>query len=205
MGDASNPPIDTEGSQIRMVWNEPNNLRQNPNSYSAHVGFRLTGFSTPVAGLSWELTKTDKQVAQQVVTFLEDRRLLFGERHMEDELLCYRSAGAIRAYLTDQMQVLKEASPLRHSLGMMRAACRRFMDRGEPGGMGFERRHVYGPDGFGYALGDLRTAIGVQLAAILSQFPMKVEAGLMQILPPEDMEDESPSGWIPGFDEPQGQ
>lgn len=80
-----------------------------------------------------------------------------------------------------------------------------FHGPGRARGMGFERRHAYGPDGFGYALGDLRTAIGVQLAAILSQFPMKVEAGLLQILPPEDLEDESPSGWIPGFDELQGQ
>lgn len=164
------------------------------------MGIKFTGISTPVAGLSWELTKTDKEVAQHVVTFLEDRRLLFGERHLEDELLCYRSAGAIRAYLTEQMQGLKQVSPLRHSLGMMRGACRRFMDRGEPGGRGFERRFASGADGFGYALGDMRTAIGVQLAAILSQFPMEVEDSLLQILPPNDQEDIADlSVWMPGF------
>lgn len=87
---------------------------------------------------------------------------------------------------------------------MMRAACRLFMDRGEPGGRGFDRRHAYGPDRFGYALGDLRTAIGMQLAVILSQFPMEVEPGLAQILPPQDRdEDLDPSGWFPGFGEPQ--
>ncbi len=171
-----------------------------PTQYSPPVGIKVTGFSTPVAGVSWELTKSEKEVAQHIVTFLEDRRLLFGERHMEDELLCYRSAGAIRAYLTEQMQGLKDASPLRHSLGMMRAACRQFMDRGEPGGRGFERHFAYGPDGFGYALGDLRTAIGLQLAAILSQFPMEVEEGLLRILPPRDEEEDADiSDWIPGF------
>ena len=172
-----------------------------PTRYSASVGIKFTGFSTPVAGVSWELTKSEKEVARQVVTFLEDRRLLFGERHMEDELQCYRSAGAIRAFLTDQMQALKETSPLRYSLGMMRGACRRFMDRGEPGGRGFERRFAYGPDGFGYALGDLRTAIGVQLAVILSQFPMEVEDDLLRILPPDDQEENVDiSEWLPGFD-----
>lgn len=163
------------------------------------MGIKFTGISTPVAGLSWELTKTDKEVAQQVVTFLEDRRVLFGDRHMEDELLCYRSAGAIRAFLTEQMQILKKNSPLRHSLGMMRAACRVFMDRGEPGGSGFERRFAYGPDGFGYALGDMRTAIGVQLAVILSQFPLEVEESLLRILPPEDREQDDIGEWMPGF------
>lgn len=173
--------------------------------YSPCVGIKFTGISTPVAGVSWELTKTDKDVAQQVVTFLEDRRLLFGERHMEDELLCYRSAGAIRAFLTEQMQGLKKGSPLRYSLGKMRAACRKFMDRGEPGGRGFERRFEYGPDSFGYALGDLRTAIGLQLAVILSQFSLEAEEDLLQILPPDDQEDQDDiSEWVPGFD-PHGE
>lgn len=81
------------------------------------MGIKFTGFSTPVAGLSWELTTTDKQIAQQVVTFLEDRRLLFGERHLEDEFECYRSAGAIRAYLTDRMQVFEGIQPAEALVG----------------------------------------------------------------------------------------
>lgn len=46
------------------------------------------------ATLTWAKTPGDEAVARAVVTFLEDRRVLFGDRHMEDELHCVRSSVA---------------------------------------------------------------------------------------------------------------
>lgn len=49
----------------------------------------------------------------------------------------------------------------------MRAACRKFIDAGGPYGRDFVRAHSpYQADGFSLALGDLRTSMGYQLAAI---------------------------------------
>jgi len=48
--------------------------------------YRLTGLSLPWLGAQWERVPGDKEVAKQTITFLENRRVLFGERHYEDAL-----------------------------------------------------------------------------------------------------------------------
>ena len=65
------------------------------------MGIRVTGVDLPFigGGASWEYTESDKKIARAVVTFLEDRRVLFGDRHCEDERYCIHSAIAIRAFL----------------------------------------------------------------------------------------------------------
>lgn len=162
----------------------------------------ITGFSTPFFGVQWEKTKRDKTVASHLVTFLEDRRVLFGERHCEDERHCIMSALQIRAFLTEQITEAKPGRELEASLRAMRAACRRFLDRGGPDGRDFQRGRFagYETDPFSLALGDMRTTVGHQLALILSQYPMPVEPDLQSILPPSD-EPEQELGWLPGVDD----
>lgn len=161
----------------------------------------ITGFSTPFGGVQWEKTKGDKAVASHVVTFLEDRRVLFGERHDEDEGHCIMSALEIRAFLTKQITDAKPGRELEASLRAMRAACRRFLDRGGPDGRDFQRGRFngYETDPFSLALGDMRTTVGHQLALILSQYPMSVEPDLRGILPQGD-EPEQDLSWLPGID-----
>jgi hypothetical protein len=78
-----------------------------------------------------------KEVARRVVTFLEDRRLLFGKRHAEDELECVHSAVMSRAFLTEEPTKAKAGKSLSDSLRAMRAAFRQFVDAAGPNARNF--------------------------------------------------------------------
>lgn len=154
------------------------------------MGIRITGVDLPVVGggVSWEYTEGDNKVARAVVTFLEDRRVLFGDRHCEDEAHCIRSAIAIRRFLTEQIAAAKPGKDLEGCLRSMRAACRRFVEAGGPDGSDFfaNGRYYRTADLFGLALGDLRTSIGHQLAVVLRHYPIEIEEELASILPAVD-------------------
>ena len=55
------------------------------------MAYRPTGVGAFGFSVNWEKVPGDQNVAQRVITFLEDRRLLFGERHGGDELHCVQS------------------------------------------------------------------------------------------------------------------
>ncbi|WP_125805257.1 DUF6650 family protein [Actinoplanes sp. ATCC 53533] len=158
---------------------------------------RLTGIQIPPGwGASWETIEGDKEVARKVITFLEDRRLLFGTRHwgQEDGFSCVRSALTIRSMLSEQLSRASPGKTLEQHLRAMRAACRRFVDEA-----GHEAEGFVNPMHFGAAIGDLRTSVGYSIAAIADHFQIPVEEELATILPPED----DPS-WIPGFEDDEG-
>ena len=52
---------------------------------------RLTGFSIPVFGVSWNPPEPEVAVARRVLAFLEDRRVLFNPYHLEVEYQCIDS------------------------------------------------------------------------------------------------------------------
>jgi hypothetical protein len=104
--------------------------------------YRPTGIGAFGFSLNWDKVPGDEEVARRVVTFLEDRRLLFGKRHTEDELECVHSAIMSRAFLTDELQRRRQINHSRIACAM-RAAFRQFGDaagpnarnfRGSPGG-----------------------------------------------------------------------
>lgn len=161
--------------------------------------YRPTGVSAFGFGVEWEKTEGDRQIARAVVTYLEDRRLLFGERHVEDERHCVLSALDIRVFLTEQITRSKPGKDLEACLRAMRAACRQFVERGGPDGQSFSYHRGFGVDPFSIALGDLRTTVGWQLALILDQYPMDVEPDLAGILPPAD-NDAQDLSWLPGLE-----
>lgn len=69
--------------------------------------YRPTGIGGFGFSVNWEKVPGDEEVARRVITFLEDRRVLFGMRHMEDEQYCVDSANQIRHFLTDQLSQAK--------------------------------------------------------------------------------------------------
>jgi len=87
--------------------------------------------------VQWEFVPGDKELARQAIIFLENRRLLFGIRHMEDEMECVLSAIAIRNRLTDLIPTAQAGGGLESSLRAMRAACLRFVDAAGPGARNF--------------------------------------------------------------------
>jgi hypothetical protein len=134
-----------------------------------------------------------------VITFLEDRRLLFGIRHSEDELHCVHSAIEIRKFLTDELASAKPGRSLAASLRAMRSAMRAFVDAAGPNARDLRYHDGTQTDRFSLALGQLRALVGFQLAVIAGQYGLEVEPDLAQILPPEDADDDL--RFVPGFGE----
>jgi hypothetical protein len=168
------------------------------------VGVKVSGgtFTVLGVGLRWDRKPGDEAVGRSVVNFLEDRRLLFGERHIEDEAHCVASALECRTFLTTQISVATPDEPLEATLKAMRAAFRQFVDRAGPHGRNFQhRRSMYETDPFSLALGDLRARVGEQLARIAWRYDIEIDEELARILPPEDEPDDGgdPS-WLIGFD-----
>lgn len=167
------------------------------------MGYRLTGLSGFGFGVDWEKTKTDREVVRRVVNFLEDRRLLFGRRHMEDELHCVASAIEIRHFITSTLPETREGSGANASLRRIRAASRRFVEAAGPDGS-FGSERSWGNDAFFLALGDLRTAVGYELGIMLDQFPtVPIEDELLSILPQPDLDEPTDQdlSWLPGTPE----
>jgi hypothetical protein len=157
------------------------------------VGIGGFGFS-----INWEKVEGDEDVAREVIAFLEDRRLLFGKRHMEDEMYCVDSANAMRHFLTSELFRANAGRSLATSIRAIRAALREFVDAAGPGACNF-RYHRGGAmtDEFSLALGELRSRVGVQVALIAYYYDIEVEDELAQILPPPL--DDDPS-IVPGFE-----
>jgi hypothetical protein len=90
---------------------------------------RLTGFSTPIGGVSWQPGTPDVEVGRRVFDFLEDRRVLFTPAAAETPDYCVESVLQIRKFLTDVLTNQGIGNDLAGHLKGMRAACRRFLDQ----------------------------------------------------------------------------
>lgn len=162
---------------------------------------QVTGFSVPLGGVQWADVPDDRTTAKAVIAFLEDRRVLFGSRHAEDQMHCLASVFAIRAFLTDRLVADHNIdAELAGTLKAMRACCRRFTDAAGPDGREFlpGRQPPWSTDPFSLALGDLRTSICFYVAGLARLYKIAVEDELAAILP-VPQEDDDISEWMPGF------
>ncbi|MDD5701304.1 MAG: DUF6650 family protein [bacterium] len=153
---------------------------------------RLTGISTPVFGVSWNPTSTERDIAKDVVTYLEDRRVLYVPSEMEQPHHCVMSILEIRKYLTDAISKLEQDSELAKSLRALRAACRKFLEltdsrNGDIVRYGAHSGH-WASWQFNGALGELRGVFGIHIAKIAAAYGLNVENDLSLILPREDVE-----------------
>ncbi|MGH3500951.1 MAG: DUF6650 family protein [Nocardioidaceae bacterium] len=165
--------------------------------------YRVTGINLPWFGVQWEKVKdVDRNTATAVISFLEDRRLLFGDRHGGDEVQCLRSAFDIRHFLTTQME--KDIGDgLRSMLGAMRGTCRKFIEAAGPNARNFRRRPGRGPSSsFSLALGDLRSSMGFYVATLSDQYKLTVDENLASILPSRPDAEDDDLSWFLGFDNP---
>ena len=151
--------------------------------------------------VNWEKVDGDKDVARRVITYLEDRRLLFGQRHTQDQMHCVDSATQIRNFLTKELTNAKPGKSLEASLRAIRRACRNFVEAAGPDARNFRYQDGLQTDLFSLALGELHTLVGLHLAVIAHQYGIEVEDDLAQILPP-DVSDENDPSIIPGLEDP---
>lgn len=147
---------------------------------------RLNGATLGPIGVQWIPKPSDEEIARRVIHFLEDRRVLFNDYAWEEPSHCIDSVVEIRRVLTDEIRLLPADSDILNSLRVMRASCRKFLDR-----VHIERSrmvHLYGRGEFAFhsALGELRGGIGPQVALLSSHFQIDIEDELAKTLPLED-------------------
>ncbi|MGK9370153.1 DUF6650 family protein [Melioribacter sp. Ez-97] len=144
---------------------------------------KLSGISTPVFGISWNPTESERDVVRKLFLFLEDKRVLFYPFHMEMPYHVNQSVLDIRKYLTDEILKLDENSDLLSDLKLLRAACRKFLDS-----VGIEQRRRHMIKDEMIALGELRAIFGITLAKLSIKYGVDFPKSLEEILPFEDDE-----------------
>lgn len=160
----------------------------------AEAARRITGFSTPLIGVSWEPGDADATTARRVMEFLADRRVLWRSIDLEVPSYSIESVLEIRRYLTRELQSHGQEDELATLLRQLRAACRRFLEAVDP---------VMGRSGWhswfdmlpldrweiGDAFGGLRATFGQGIAVLSSRWGLDVPDELEAILPPAPGDD----------------
>lgn len=154
----------------------------------SNLARRITGFSTPIFGVSWNPPAAEHDTVRGFLTFLEDRRVLFHPYQLEVESDVHHSVQAIRQACTEGLTALGEQSHAVGPIRAIRAACRRFLD--EPHADFRNLSGAFGRfgdrAGFFTALGELRATIGAQIAILAVLYKIELEAELASIVPAED-------------------
>ena len=166
----------------------------------------MTGFSSPIFGLSWEPPTPDITIARRIITYLEDRRVLYEPYEVEVPERCIESITRIRDFLTSVLGEQAMGKDLEESLRNMRRACRKFAAAieirkgtliGRPTGILDSESGTFTlmpPQGipmndleFNQALGELRGGFGIHLGLLAIKYGLDIEDGLASILPVEDI------------------
>lgn len=150
------------------------------------IASRLTGISVPVFGVQWNPPEAEVAVARRVISFLEDRRVLYAPHAFEVPAHCVESAKEIRRELTDEIGRLSGDTRLRGALQGIRRAAREFVtqlgDASECPTQSFIG-HPFDAARFGIALGELRAGVGTYVAILASTYGIDVEGDLERVLP----------------------
>jgi hypothetical protein len=155
----------------------------------SEITTRLTGISCPIFGVQWNPPEADVGVARRLISYLEDRRVLYNPDELEVPSHCVESVLDIRRFLTHELGQGSRSAEFEASIRAMRLACRKFLDTVQRDGeqiiiSGFERGH-YASWVFLPALGELRGVFGIHLTRIAAQHGLDVEEPLASILPSE--------------------
>ena len=157
---------------------------------------RLTGFSIPIFGISWQPDEAEIRIAQRIITQLEDRRVLYSPHEMELPKHCVSSVLEIRRILTDELGKISQKSQLYSDLQMLRAACRKFLDRIHPFESNLNHHFDFNKKLFTNwiandwifmsALGELRGVFGIGIAKIAVSYGIDITGDLVNIIPIEN-------------------
>lgn len=145
---------------------------------------QITGFSTPIFGVSWNPSKTERAIAKSVINFLEDKRVFYNPTELEIPDHCIISVIEIRHFLTKKADGLDDKSELLANIKIMKSACRKFLDSSQTLHRGLSlSRNTYDSWVFYSALGEMRGTFGICLSQIVISFGLDIEKDLATILP----------------------
>jgi hypothetical protein len=154
------------------------------------IANRLTGFSSPIFGVSWNPVEAEVTKARRVISFLEDRRVLFDPIEVERPEYCIQSVLEIRRFLTEELGNLSFDDELAKNLRGMRAACRKFLNTVQNDDRNIivfaNRQGHYASWIFIGALGEMRGVFGMHIAKIAIEYGVDIENDLASILPAGD-------------------
>jgi hypothetical protein len=150
------------------------------------ISSRLTGFSIPIFGLSWQPDESDMKIAKGVINFLEDRRVLYSPYEWEVPHHCVSSILDIRRMLTDEIGKLSQKKALFNDLQLLRAACRKFLN--EIQHHNIDTDHPFQMSSFSdwvfySALGELRGSFGIYISKIAVSYGIDIMGDLSRIIP----------------------
>lgn len=149
------------------------------------AGLSILGFGV---NASWEPPPaTEAARLGRVVTFLENRRVLYDPTEIELPDRCFMSVVEIREFLEAELIQEDRGSILASHLRGMSAECRTFLTRTQAYGIpGPTTSWSLGYAVFGMALGELRRGLGFHLAALVAPHELEVRGSLRDILPATD-------------------
>lgn len=156
----------------------------------SEVARRLTGISCPIFGISWDPGVAKVASARRVLTYLEDRRVLYAPWDVEVAEHCVDSVLEMRRFLTDQLGQLDDRDEdIAPHLRAMRASCRHFLSTTDGLRDGPMRLQPWMPSMQGWrfsdALGAMRAVFGIHIAQLSAKFGIDIEDQLADILPAE--------------------
>ena len=150
------------------------------------IASRISGFSIPIFGISWQPDESDIKIAKKVINFLEDRRVLYSPYDLEVPNHCVSSILEIRRMLTDEIGKLSQKKELYNDLQLLRSACRKFLDELQLYKIDTDRPfHMSSFSGWVFysALGELRGASGIYISKIAVAYGIDVTGELSRIIP----------------------
>jgi hypothetical protein len=153
------------------------------------IASRLTGFSIPVIGASWQPDESDIKIAKRVIYFLEDRRVLYSPYEWEVPHHCVSSILEIRRMLTDEIAKLSKKKALFNDLQLLRAASRKFLDEIQQHNIDTDRPFQMSSFSgwvFHSALGELRGSFGIYISKIAISYGIDITGDLSKIIPITD-------------------
>lgn len=154
---------------------------------------RLNGLSVGPVGASWDAPVPEAYVAQRVINFFEDRRVLFNAYELEVPRHCVDSVQEMRRFLTESLAGMPDDDGLPANLRAMRAACRKFLDTVQRAGgrVIIDDAFRGGLDAWTLftALGELRAVIGLHLSILAARNKLSINGDLTKILPPSESDE----------------
>ena len=154
---------------------------------------RVTGFSTPLGGVSWQIPEdnTSNEI-RRLLTFIEDRRIF---HIVEDKIRAVRgshikrpqyvsdSVQQVRNQITECLKSMQFPERTHKSLEAMRGACREFLDspmiRDTVSTLPSRGRE---PVSMSEAVGRFRTKMGIEIAKLCADYEIDVEEALVPLV-----------------------